>query len=337
MGTYLSIETVFALFQRGLDAGARPDVREDGLAYKRRLRWDIAGSCESPRIQEYWSKFHVSTKRGVPLGVELTVRCRKCRWCLAKRRNEWASKAVNEVKAAPRTWFLTLTLAPEHHYRAECAVRAAVAGYDSLPHDKRFRALLALVRASMRGDEPPFSYSRELTLFLKRVRKNSKARFRYLLVAEAHKSGLPHFHMLLHEVEQPIRKAVIKAAWQVGFSKVALCEGSHGALYLCKYLAKDASTRIRASFKYGSAISTHEMHSDSVRTMTPTNPEAGESRGWLRDTGAAEPPSEIIDGLTDDQETIDDTSSSRSDASGSSTWDETSGIDFDPFRNQVML
>lgn len=279
-GRYLSIETVTALFGSAMDAGCRPEVREDYRGFKRSIKWHVAGRCQEPRELVFWSRFHVSTKQGVPIGVRLMTMCRHCRWCLMHRRHHWATAAVNEVKSAPRTWFITLTCNPGAHHRMLSSIRAAYTptkeypDYDSLPHERRFRELLRLIRPHRRGDAPPDSYSRALTLFLKRIRKNSGTKFRYLLVAERHQSGLPHFHMLLHETDAPIRKRVIRAAWPLGFSKVVLCEGSRGAVYLCKYLAKDASTRVRASFKYGKdkgllPHDTLEEHSDSVESMTP--------------------------------------------------------------------
>jgi hypothetical protein len=97
--------------------------------------------------------------------------------------------------------------------------------------------------------------SRELTKYLKRVRKESGAKFRFLLVAEAHKSGLPHYHLLLHEHDQfrPVRKSVLEAQWKAyGFSKWRLIEDERAARYVCKYLSKDAIARVRASIRYGS-------------------------------------------------------------------------------------
>lgn len=95
--------------------------------------------------------------------------------------------------------------------------------------------------------------SRDLTTWLKRVRKQSGARLRYLLVAEAHKSGLPHYHALIHErrFSVPVTERVLRHQWNLGFSKFQLVEGSEAAWYVAKYLAKDARARVRASVRYG--------------------------------------------------------------------------------------
>lgn len=262
MGEYLTTEKVQGIFNAAIDAGWYPEsIQEPGRRprLKRSIRWPVHGKCLAPVEVTYWSRYSVSTKRKEPLSVVMTTKCRKCTWCLMTRRHHWADLACREVITAPRTWFITLTMRPEEHYRLLTSTRAAVADYDSLPPDKRFRELLRSIRPCMRGGLPPPSYGRELTLFIKRIRKNSGTNLRYLAVAEKHTGGgmldgFPHFHMLLHEVEVPIRKSVIKAAWHLGHSDVKLCEGTRGAVYLCKYLAKDASTRVRASFKYGKRI-----------------------------------------------------------------------------------
>ena len=54
--------------------------------------------------------------------------------------------------------------------------------------------------------------ARSVTLWLKRLRRSRSAgSVRYLLVAEAHKSGQPHFHVLLHEYGQPIPARELEA------------------------------------------------------------------------------------------------------------------------------
>jgi hypothetical protein len=78
----------------------------------------------------------------------------------------------------------------------------------------------------------------------------------YLLVAEAHKSGLPHYHLLVHEHDEskPVRARHLKETWRLGFSDVKLVaqgEESRRAAYAAKYLTKSALARVRASVGYG--------------------------------------------------------------------------------------
>lgn len=105
--------------------------------------------------------------------------------------------------------------------------------------------------------------ARWLTLWVKRVRKNSGAPIRYLLVCEAHKSGLPHYHMLLHErsPELQVRKRMLQAEWQAyGFTNCKLVEqDQHAARYVSKYLAKSALARVRASVRYGASLDHSEV------------------------------------------------------------------------------
>jgi hypothetical protein len=98
--------------------------------------------------------------------------------------------------------------------------------------------------------------NRELTTWIKRVRHESGSNIRYMLTAEAHKSGLPHYHMLLHEggEDQPVRASTIKGQWKLGFSQcklVAQDQEKRAAAYVSKYLSKDARSRVRASVGYG--------------------------------------------------------------------------------------
>lgn len=95
----------------------------------------------------------------------------------------------------------------------------------------------------------------ELTKYLKRVRKESGVKLRYLLVAEAHKSGAPHYHLLIHEAGlAPVRHAVLSRQWKLGFSKYNLVKDNRAAFYVTKYLAKSALARVRASQGYGQAV-----------------------------------------------------------------------------------
>lgn len=93
----------------------------------------------------------------------------------------------------------------------------------------------------------------EITKYLKRVRKKSGAPLRYILVAEAHKSGLPHYHMLIHECDpsRQVRHKDLTAAWSWGFTRFKLVETSNTAWYVCKYLSKAQLARVRASVRYG--------------------------------------------------------------------------------------
>lgn len=182
---------------------------------------------------------------GVPGMIELTmfVRCRKCEACLEQRRRLWTARALAEVKHSVRTWFLTWTLSPEFHYemqcRASCRLLRACADFNSLSSDRQFAERHREIGA-------------ELTLYLKRVRKESGARLRYLIVAEAHASGLPHYHGLIHEIDnEGVKYRTLCNQWPLGFSMAKLLRTEEAASYVCKYLSKACKARVRASLHYG--------------------------------------------------------------------------------------
>lgn len=219
-----------------------------------RLSWNLARTCEAPVYRQM-------TSRDQPEGpwitrtrtassrsdIDFEVPCRRCGSCLKRRAAHWRMRAAAETAAAPRTWFVTLTFSPAEHFRMMCQASARLtrsgASFEALGADEQFA-------------ERHRECAKEITLWLKRVRKNSGVELRYFLVAEAHKSGLPHYHLLVHEVREdaPVRAKVLKGAWKAGFSSVELvaqAEGQRSAAYVAKYMSKDASARARASRGYG--------------------------------------------------------------------------------------
>lgn len=175
----------------------------------------------------------------------VAARCRKCGACLRHRGRLWTARAMDETASSLRTWFGTLTLSPEEAFRMKLRAmrtlkRSACIEWDTLDADEQFQAICAEVAP-------------ELTKWLKRVRKQSRATIRYLLVTEAHKSGLPHWHFLMHEHEGAVSARVISDQWRLGFShrKLVPPEDMKAAAYCSKYLSKSALTRVRASAGYG--------------------------------------------------------------------------------------
>jgi len=174
------------------------------------------------------------------------IRCRKCAECLKHRRRLWTARAMYETRNAMRTWFGTLTVSPDRRFQA-----TLLAERDALT--KRAESLDAMssverLRAITRQLAP------EVTRWLKRVRQQSKAKLRYLLVVEPHKDGFPHFHMVLHEQTlTPCSKRILEDQWSYGFSQWRqVPQGEmRQVTYVCKYLTKSAQTRVRASRFYG--------------------------------------------------------------------------------------
>lgn len=215
---------------------------------------DVSGNCRSPVAVVRWSRSTGLAKnirkgfKGVPM-MELTfhTRCRRCAPCLQATAREWRTRAISEIGQAERTWFGTLTFRPEVHFAMDVVSAAVKADFEALPPEQKFAA-----RATEAG--------RMMTLYLKRLRKNSGHAFRYLLVTERHDSvktapelrNRPHLHMLLHEfANQPLRKSFLEKEWPYGFSSWRLTEGNAAAFYVSKYISKAAEVRTRASLRYG--------------------------------------------------------------------------------------
>lgn len=235
----------FQLIKAALAAGAR---RIGPLSYQ----WDLAYRCEKPVYVPIQSKPNPEGKKEYystdanALYLDLYVPCRKCDPCLKRRQWVWSSRAALEIRHAPRTWFGTLTLSPDWQYQALCQYDARAnerAGYTAADLNDEFLPRHLVI-------------SKWITLWLKRVRKRSGASFRYLLVAEKHKSGLPHYHILLHELDRfrPVSKACLEETWPYGFTRFKLVEADTAGKtgnYVAKYLSKSKDARVRASIGYG--------------------------------------------------------------------------------------
>ena len=278
------LDQVYNVARQGLGRG----YRQTGAT---RGEWDISGTCETPRpvtmdgapARLSGGRYVRAQGSGRPLSLILWTRCRRCPPCRDRRRNLWAARARDEVALSTRTWFATLTFAPAAHWLMECraSARLTESGVDlrKLPRAEAFAEVVK-------------EYGEELTKWMKRVRKNSGARLRYIIVAEPHKSGKPHFHALIHEIgtEMPIRHAVLRSAWTLGFTKFKLVERDVKACwYVAKYLSKSVASRVRASLAYGSGgdrqTSAQNVHSGGVpdRPTWPPAPPNNREKNEVRE------------------------------------------------------
>lgn len=223
-------------------------------------------ACESPvDLPAVGLPSGIVPENSQVLTLTIHARCRQCDNCLAHRRRLWMARARDELLAARRTWFGTLTVSPENRFRLRV-----------LAERRRLRAGNEVL-SSLTAPEQYHILAREMgievTKWLKRVRAESATSFRYLLVFEAHKDGFPHIHLLLHECSEPVTKRLLERQWRYGFSHWRLVgDDPRAAWYVCKYLAKDALTRVRASARYGQArlvatlTEVAEKVTDAVRT-----------------------------------------------------------------------
>lgn len=217
--------------------------------------WDVSRGCEDPVKVTYASRATGLAKNlrkpgyRVPvIEMVLLTPCRSCPTCLKRHARLWAGRAASECEAGVRTWFGTLTLRPDVHVWIDqlCATRKR--DFWTLPIGKKFAAQSEVL-------------AQEITKYLKRVRKQSGARIRYLCVTEVHDGpstsdfmrGRPHVHLLLHEGPGPqLTKSVLESQWRHGFTQFRLVNSSnHAAWYISKYVSKASEARTRASLGYG--------------------------------------------------------------------------------------
>lgn len=200
-----------------------------------------------------------------PVPFTIAARCRRCENCRAHRQRLWAARAIDETKVASRTWFGTLTVNPHQRFKhllAADLLKPSGVSSAKWP-DLKFRILAA-------------NLGKEVTRMFKRLRKGG-GEFRYLLVTENHKDDFPHFHLLLHETGDPITKRTLDANWPLGFCQWRLVDKADAKAvgYVCKYLSKDARTRVRASIRYGQAekIRQYTAAAENAARVLSKNPE----------------------------------------------------------------
>lgn len=235
--------------QRELHVRPSPEHRDEARGFVRKVRelFPDATQVSGHDLPHTEAKtIVVNRDSAIPLTLAMTVRCRKCDRCLALRRMSWSLRAAAETQSSRRTWFGTLTLRPDAQVRAVSQARVHLAkqglDFDALPYGEQFT-------------ERHKQITPLITKYLKRVRKESGAQLTYLCVAEHHKSGLPHYHMLVHEHDEiGVKHSTLSKQWLEGFEKWRLVSSRSEATYLTKYLAKSSVARVRASRDYGNGL-----------------------------------------------------------------------------------
>lgn len=240
------------LIARGLADGIIREYRNTSKGSKlskTSLHWDIAGRCKVPVHRVLAARADVGSPDPRSLYLTLKVKCRKCDDCRLVRQLAWRQRMRNEVRTSHRTWFGSLTLSPEMQFQMLTRARAAAIKGGWEP-DREWTVREEFLARDAQA-------YKEVQKFFKRVRKETAlppASLKYVVVTEAHKSGLPHFHVLVHEKfhGKHVRHKCLNHHWHLGFSNFKLLEDERQALYLAKYLSKDTTARIRPSGKYGS-------------------------------------------------------------------------------------
>jgi hypothetical protein len=253
------------------------------------FEWSLAGGCTSPTLLSLKSRAykpvgdrsrvalvgdpdytsgqkHGRISRNIPAYTDLWVRCRKCDKCKGARAMHWKDRIIYELHHAQRTWFGTLTIAPDIQFRTllearrkfdqRSGITATPVGtfgpfyedyvdkdrtFDQLSIDQQFQQQCGLLY-------------REVQKYFKRIRKMNPSGFKYVVVFEKHTeklSGFPHVHFLLHERSGAIKHRELSGQWSLGHTNFKLVEDEGAAAYIVKYLVKDAASKIRASTDYG--------------------------------------------------------------------------------------
>lgn len=241
-----------AVIAKGIASGVIREVRNTASGPKLSktvLQWDISGKCKVPVGRVLAARADSGSPDPKSLYLTLKVKCRKCDQCRDDRRYEWRMRIRNELRTSYRTWFGSMTFAPQGHFLMLTRARAKALARGVDPSEWSIRDEFLAREAE--------GY-KEVQKFFKRVRKETalgpKA-LRYVVITEPHKSGLPHYHVLVHEKfhGQNVRHKCLNHHWKMGFCNFKLVEEERRGLYLAKYLQKDSSARVRPSGGYGQA------------------------------------------------------------------------------------
>lgn len=207
---------------------------DNGETLKDRMILRSAGDCLSPLVVLYGN----NNPKGTVRIIENHVPCRACINCKERHRAHWWHRAKYEMTRWGKAWFLTYTY--NQDARLERLYKATKsAGFNNA--EWQHEDLLKLC-------------GQDLTKSIKRLRKNNPdVEFKYLFVFELHKDGFPHIHGLIFT--RSLTKRDIEQSWSLGFTKVKLVKSDDAIGYVTKYLSKDVRTRIRASLRFGHALS----------------------------------------------------------------------------------
>jgi len=239
---WISSEDWYFLAAKAMQKGGR--IIRPGV-----VEWNAAGRCENPvpvqlkgLVTDLYGRVEARENGTRTRFLDMEVPCRRCGNCLYRKSLHWMHRSMVECEVSPRTWLVTLTF--NATIRAHIRMRAyqAVGGeaWEQLSKEQRSTKL---------ADQA----NKYVTLWIKRVRKDTGPGVRYISVIELHKDGTPHGHLLVHEArEGQVLHRHLTDQWSYGFSNAKLVEdGPIAARYVAKYLAKSPISRVRASVGYG--------------------------------------------------------------------------------------
>lgn len=138
--------------------------------------------------------------------LKIHLACGRCLSCLVAKRRKWTARMLMEAEVQRGGVFLTLTYSDEN-----------------LPAD------LCVSK-------------REVQLFMKRLRKISRASLRYFACGEyGEKTFRPHYHLVLWGLTLAQAKVLVPKAWTFGFAKI-LALHRNRIEYVAGYVSKKLSS-----------------------------------------------------------------------------------------------
>lgn len=257
----------------------------------RRVQLNLQMDCDDPYGMELHSRISARHGKWVePFTVIVITRCRKCGSCKRRRSMFWTGRAISEFQQAPRTVFGTFTLSPDEHYRldalAQARLRKSRIDFSQLSPEQIFTE-----RARQFGSEVQLYLKRlrkgDVDHVKPKLRYLAIAEAHDSDATSPELRMRPHFHMLLHEMQagalikgdpgkailegsdgeyerrmvktkkgwQPFAfvtdEAFIRKNWTLGYTKFQWASTANSAVYVCKYLTKALTVRVRASQAYG--------------------------------------------------------------------------------------
>lgn len=187
-----------------------------------------------------------------------SVACGRCEACLVRRSNEWAFRLFQELEVSKNAYFVTLTYDELNVPRGEVPVyiRTHRLSSDELrsPFADKIRAKREPILEHYRlyGEWPIKRYihnamtfsSRDVQLFIKRLRKQMPPGFRFFLCAEyGAENERPHYHAIFFNMPDLSKEPninmdkledLVRRTWNKGIIDIQKVSNAN-LIYTCKY------------------------------------------------------------------------------------------------------
>ena len=161
-----------------------------------------AANCYFPRSQFIYDA-HTQQIRSI------TIACGSCYHCKESKINEWVTRMYAHAEDFKNVYFITLTYRSFVDLKSDASKLVIKKLKDAIWLRDAFNA------TKHYSYNPCILIKSHYQNFLKRLRKNTRARISYVLSGEyGHDYGRPHFHLILFS-DIPISRADIVRAWSV--------------------------------------------------------------------------------------------------------------------------